>query len=241
MPTLTDLLEVGAHFGHKKEKSSPRARQYTYTIRDSIYVINLEKTIEQLELAIDYLKKAVGSGKTILFVGTKSQAKKAVLKLAEAVNMPYMVERWPGGTLTNFETIRKSLTTLVKLEEQIASPEFKNYTKKERMRIEEKVKKLNSIFSGIKDLRTLPDVLFVVDAAKEDVAVAEANIAKVPIIGICDTNANPDLLTIPIPANDDSEKTIDLLLQKIKTDLLGEIKAGSAKTEEKTEDKKETK
>lgn len=240
MPTLTDLLEVGAHFGHKKEKSSPRARQYTYTIRDSIYVINLEKTIEQLGLAIDYLKKAIDSGKTVLFVGTKQQAKKYVKKLAESVNMPYMVERWPGGTLTNFETIRKSLKTLIALEEQIASEEFENFTKKERMRIQEKAAKLNSVFAGIKEMRVLPDMLFIVDTAKEDVAVSEANIAKIPIIGICDTNANPDLLTIPIPANDDSEKTIELLLEKIEEELLKEIKAGSAKQEKELEEKKET-
>lgn len=215
MPTLGELLEVGAHFGHKKEKSFPRARQFTYTIRDNIYVINLEKTVEQIKKAIESLKKNIDSGKTILFVGTKSQAKAATKKIAESLHMPYMVERWPGGMLTNFETIRRSLKTLIDLEEQIKSEEFSVFTKKERKRIEEKASRLNLIFEGIKDLKNIPDVLFIVDTAKEDVAVLEARKINIPIVGICDTNANPDLIDIPIPANDDSENSLKLILGKI--------------------------
>jgi small subunit ribosomal protein S2 len=219
MPTLTELLEAGAHFGHKKDKSFPRAREFTYTIRDSVYVINLEKTIEQLEAAIKFLKKEIDAGKVVLFLGTKAQAKEPVKKLAEKLNMPFMVERWPGGTLTNFETIRKSLNTLNDLEEQFKSPEFQKFTKNERKRAEEKAQKLNLLFEGIKDLKKVPDVLFVVDAAKELVAVKEANIIKIPIVGICDTNANPDLMTIPIPANDDSKNAINLILEEIGSEI----------------------
>lgn len=219
MPTLTELLEAGAHFGHKKEKSFPRARKFTYAIRDNIYVVDLEKTIEQLEKAIEYLKKSVQAGKVILFVGTKRQAKAVVKKTAENLNMPYMVERWPGGMLTNFETIRKSLKTLTDLEEKMASEEFQLFTKKERKRIEEKCQRLNSIFEGVKNFKNLPDVLFIVDTAKEDVATSEAIKREIPIVGICDTNANPDLIDIPIPANDDSEKTIALILGKIEEEL----------------------
>lgn len=235
MPTLTELLEAGAHFGHKKEKSFPRAKQFIYTIRDSVYVINLEKTLEQLEKAIEYLKKEIGAGKTVLFLGTKSQAKVIVKNTALNLHMPYMVERWPGGTLTNFETIRKSLKTLTHLEEQIKSPEFIKFTKKERKRIEEKAAKLNLIFEGIKDLNNLPDVLFVVDTAKELVAVKEAIKVNMPIVGICDTNANPDLINIPIPANDDSQNTIKIILGKIEEELKGK------KEEKKEEIKEETK
>ncbi|MCL5407491.1 MAG: 30S ribosomal protein S2 [Patescibacteria group bacterium] len=235
MPTLTQLLEAGAHFGHKKEKSFPRAKQFIYTIRDSVYVINLEKTLEQLEKAIVYLKKEIGAGKTVLFLGTKSQAKEIVKNTALNLHMPYMVERWPGGTLTNFETIRKSLKTLASLEEQIKSPEFTKFTKKERKRIEEKAAKLNLIFEGIKDLNNLPDVLFVVDTAKELVAVKEAQKVNMPIVGICDTNANPDLIDIPIPANDDSQNTIKIILGKIEEELKGK------KEEKKEEIKEETK
>ncbi|KKQ17983.1 MAG: 30S ribosomal protein S2 [Berkelbacteria bacterium GW2011_GWA1_36_9] len=230
MPTLTELLEAGAHFGHKKEKSFPRAKQFIYTIRDSVYVINLEKTLEQLEKAVTYLKKEISAGKTVLFLGTKSQAKEIVKNTALNLHMPYMVERWPGGTLTNFETIRKSLKTLNNLEEQIKSPEFTKFTKKERKRIEEKAGKLNLVFEGIKDLNNLPDVLFVVDTAKELVAVKEARKINIPIIGICDTNANPDIIDIPIPANDDSKNTIKIILEKIEESL-----------EEKKEIKKEKK
>lgn len=219
MPTLSDLLDAGAHFGHKKEKSSPRARQFTYAIRDNVYVIDLEKTLEQLQKAIDYLKKAISSDQVVLFVGTKRQAKEAVKKIAQKLKMPYMTERWPGGMLTNFETIRRSLKTLADLEEKIVSEEFKLFTKKERKRTSEKQAKLNLIFEGVKDLKKLPDAVFVVDVAKEDVVVAEARRKEIPVIGICDTNANPDLIDIPIPANDDSQKTITLIIETIASNL----------------------
>jgi len=215
MPTLTELMEVGAHFGHKKEKSCPRAKVFTYIIRDSVYVINLEKTLEQLKTAIAYLKKAVEEDKVVLFVGTKQQAKEPVRKLAESFKMPFMVKHWPAGLLTNFATIKRSLKTLADLENTIKSPEFAQLTKKERKVVEEKKEKLYQIFEGIKDLKNMPDALFAVDTVKEKVAVSEARKMSIPIVGVCDTNANPDLIDIPIPANDDSAKTIVLLLKNI--------------------------
>jgi small subunit ribosomal protein S2 len=236
MPTLTQLLEAGAHFGHKKERSHPRAKDFTYTIRDSVYVIDLEQTVARLEVAIEYLKKQIELGKTVLFVGTKRQAKDLIKKTATNLGMPYIVERWLGGTITNFETINKSLKQLVKLEELVKAEEFNKYTKKERSRIEEKIKKLNSIFEGIKEMKYVPDVLFVVDAAHEDVAVLEARKVGMPIVGICDTNANPDLIDYPIPANDDSEKTIALILEAIE----GGVKEAIARKQfqvKKTEEK----
>lgn len=236
MPTLVELLEAGAHFGHKKAKSYPRSKQFTYTIRDNIYVIDLEKTVAQIKEAIAYLKKSVGAGKVILFVGTKAQAKKPTRKIAQDLNMPYMVARWPGGMLTNFETIRRSLKTLADLEEQIKSSDFSKFTKKERKRIEEKKAKLNLLFEGIKNLKNIPDILFIVDTAKEKVAVLEARKIGVPIVGICDTNANPDLIDIPIPANDDSEKTLVLILSKISEGIKGDTKE-SKKEEEVISDK----
>ena len=219
MLTLTELLETGAHFGHKKERSFPKAKKFTYTIRDSIYVIDLEKTIEQLKKAIQFLRKTIQDDKTILFIGTKRQAKEAVKKTAENLNSPYVVERWLGGTLTNFETIAKNLKQLEKLEELVKSQEFQKYTKKERKRIEEKMEKMLGIFGGVRKMTKLPDVLFIVDTAREDVAVKEANKMEIPTVGICDTNANPDLIDYPIPANDDSEKTIVLLMSKIEEEL----------------------
>lgn len=240
MPTLSELLEVGAHFGHKKERSFPKARKFTYTIRDSVYVIDLEKTIEGLEAAIEYMQKTIQAGKIILFVGTKRQAKAAVKTTAENLKMPYVVERWLGGMLTNFETIHKSLKQLEKLEELVKSEDFQKYTKKERKRIEEKIIKLNSTFSGLNKMTKLPDILFIVDTAKESVAAAEARKIGIPIVGICDTNANPDLVDIPIPANDDSEKTIQLILKKIEEELK-DVKPMMQKEEptKKEESKKE--
>lgn len=234
MPTLNQLLEAGAHFGHKRERSFPRAKQFTYTIRDSVYVIDLEKTIEQLDISLEFLKKAVGSGKTILFVGTKGQAKEAVKKTATSLNMPFIVQKWLGGTLTNFETINKSLKKLNELEELIKSEDFNKYTKKERKRIEEKRIKLEAIFEGMKNLSKLPDILFVVDTAKENVAVLEARRMEIPIVGLCDTNANPDLISYPIPANDDSKKTIELILAKVVEELKG-IKVQIPQAEEVVE------
>lgn len=219
MPTLTELLAVGAHYGHKKERSFPRAKQFTYTIRDSIYVIDLEKTLEQLQKAIEYLQKAVQSGKVILFVGTKRQAKEAVKKTAQNLKMPFITQKWLGGTLTNFETINKSLKKLTELEDLTKSEDFVKYTKKERKRLEEKKTRLEGIFEGLKGLSKLPDVLFAIDTAKENVAVLEARRMNIPIVGICDTNANPDLIDIPIPANDDSQKSIQLILSKIEEGL----------------------
>lgn len=221
-PTLTDLLEAGAHFGHKKERSHPRAKDFIYTIRDSVYVIDLEQTVMRLKQAIQYLKAQIDAGKTVLFVGTKRQAKELVKKTAENLGMPYIVERWLGGTLTNFETISKSLKQMTELEELIKSEAFTKYTKKERMRIEKKANKLNLLFEGIKDLKFVPDVLFVVDTVSENVAVREAVKIGIPIVGICDTNANPTLINYPIPANDDSEKTIELILSAVEEAIKGE-------------------
>jgi len=221
MPTLTELLEAGAHFGHKKERSYPRAREFTYTIRDSVYVIDLEKTLERLKIALEYLQKAVRKGQIILFVGTKRQAKEVIKKTAQSLNMPYVVERWLGGMLTNFETINKSLKRLSEIEELIKSEDFSKYTKKERMRLEEKKAKLKAIFEGLLKMGKLPNALFVVDTAHEKVAVLEARRMNIPIVGICDTNANPDLIDYPIPANDDSEKAIQLILSTIEGGLKG--------------------
>lgn len=233
MLTLTDLLEAGAHFGHKKERSNPKARKFTYTIRDSVYVIDLEQTVSQLEKTIEFLKTSLELGKTILFVGTKRQAKESVRKTAESLGQPFVVERWLGGMLTNYETINKSLRQLEKMEALTTSEDFQKYTKKERLKIEEKIKRLAETFAGLRNLRKLPEVLFIVDTANESVAVLEANRLEIPIAGICDTNANPDLISYPIPANDDSEKTIVLILNQI-AEALKEVKprALSTKVEE---------
>ena len=241
MPTLTELIEAGAHFGHKKERSFPRAKKFTYTIRDGVYVIDLEKTIEQLKVAIGYLQKAFQDGKIILFVGTKRQAKVAVKKTAQNLNLPYIVERWLGGTLTNFETINQNLKQLDKIEALTKSEDFQKYTKKERKHLEDKLSKMMAIFAGIRKMTKLPDVLFIADTAKENVAVLEARKTEIPIVGLCDTNADPDLIDYPIPANDDSEKTIVLIMSKIEEglkDTKSEVKDIKIEKEEKVKSRK---
>lgn len=239
MPTLSELIDAGAHFGHKKERSHPRAKDFTYTIRDSIFVIDLEQTIAKIQEAIGYLKKARAEGKIILFVGTKNQAKVATKKTAQNLGMPFVVERWLGGMLTNFETIRKNLDALTKLEELIKSEEFAKFTKRERKRMEEKATKLNATFEGLKGFKNLPDILFIVDTAKENVAVLEARRMDIPIIGICDTNTNPDLIDFPIPANDDSEKAIELIMGKIDKGVKERVVTKDRDNKEKDKGKKD--
>jgi len=237
MPTLTQLLEAGAHFGHKKERSHPKAKSFIFSIRDSVYVIDLEQTLEKLQKAIEYLKGQIEAGKTVLFVGTKRQAKETIKKTAGNLAMPYIVERWLGGTLTNFETISKSLKQLTQLEELMKAEEFAKYTKKERMRTEKKVEKLSLLFEGIKDIKFIPDILFVVDTVGEGVAINEAKRMNIPIVGICDTNANPTLIDYPIPANDDSEKTIKLILEAIENGIKSKEMKISKKEKNKEVDK----
>lgn len=212
IPTLRQLLEAGAHFGHKKERSYPKSRPYVYVLKDQIYVINLEKTRDALQNVMKYLQELSKEGKTVLFVGTKMQARDLVAKTAENVDMPYIIQRWLGGMLTNFETVRRRIKNMDELDEKLKSDEAERFTKKERAKWQEEADKLHRVFDGIKTMRQLPDALFVIDVVKEKIAVTEARKMNIPIIGIVDTNANPELIDYPIPANDDAAKTISLIL-----------------------------
>lgn len=220
MPTLIELLEAGAHFGHKKERSHPKAKDFTFTIREGIYVIDLDKTVANLQKALEFLKTQAGLGKTILFVGTKRQAKDLTKKVAESTNMPYINQRWLGGTLTNFETIRKNLKSLEALEAQTKDQNFANLTKKEQKVINDKIAKLVQTFGGVRSMKNLPDVIFIIDAAKEKIAVTEGNIKEIPIVAITDTDADPEKVTYPIPANDDAPKTLEMLMSLVEKAIL---------------------
>jgi len=215
MSTLTEMLEAGVHFGHKKERSHPKAKDFIFTLREGIYVIDLDKTKEGLKEAIDYMKRQIMVGKMILFVGTKRQVKDIIKAGAENLGMPYIVHRWPGGLLTNFETIRRSINELERLEAQTKSPEFEGFTKKEKKVISDKMAKLLRVFEGIRDMKRLPDAVFVFDAAKEELAIAESKRMGLPIIGVCDTDADPEDIDYPIPANDDAAKSIDMVTGEI--------------------------
>jgi small subunit ribosomal protein S2 len=230
MPTLVELLEAGTHFGHKKQRSHPRAKDYIFTLREGIYVIDLEKTQEYFKRALEFLKRQISSGKTILFVGTKRQAKEITKKVAQNLGMPYVTHRWLGGTLTNFETIRKNLQELERLENQTKTPEFAALTKKEKKLVTDKLERLQITFSGIKEMKNLPDVVFAIDANKEAGVIAEAKRMEIPVVAICDTDANPDKITYPIPANDDAPKSIEILMKVVEDEL------GSTKYEEKKEE-----
>ena len=233
VPSLSEMLEAGVYFGHKKERSHPRAKSFIYTLRNGVYVINLEMTQELLAEALKFLEKTASEGKTILFVGTKPQAKELIKKTAEELQMPYVTFRWLGGTLTNFETIKKNIDSLKKLEEEVSSEEFKKLTKKEKALKQEKLDKMHKVLDGISSLKKLPDALFIIDTNHERIAVSEARKKEIPTVGICDTNSNPDIIDYPIPSNDDAVSAIEMIL-KLVADA---IKSGLVKKKPEKGDK----
>lgn len=220
LPTLEEMLKVGVHFGHKKQRSHPKAKKNIFCLREGIYVIDLGKTQELLKRALDYFSKVTKEGRTILFVGTKKQAKRIVEEAAKKVNMPYITHRWLGGTLTNFETVRKNIKHLEELEKKKESEEYQYFTKKEKLKLDEEIAKLHQIFDGIIEMKKLPDCLFVVDAVEEDIAIKEANKKGIPIVAICDTNANPEKVDYPIPANDEALKSIEMMVGLVAEGIL---------------------
>ncbi len=209
--TVQELLDTGAHFGHPTSKWDPKFLPYIATKKNGVHIINLEETVAAIERVNKEILDIVGEGGNILFVGTKNQVKDVVQEAADSCSMFYIVERWLGGILTNFATIKKSIRRLEKLEKESSSI-YKNLTKKETMMLERERIKLSDLHRGIKDMRYLPSALFVVDVKLEKNAVDEAKILGIPVIGIVDTNTNPELVDFPIPANDDSIKTVKLIL-----------------------------
>ena len=209
--TVEELLDTGAHFGHPTSRWNPKFLPYIATKKNGIHIINLEETIKCIEKADKELLKIANEGGTILFVGTKNQVKDVVQEAADKCSMFYIIERWLGGILTNFSTIKKSIRRLEKLEKESSSI-YKNLTKKETMMLERERIKLSDLHRGIKDMKYLPNALFVVDVRLEKIAIDEAKILGIPVFGIVDTNTNPELIEYPIPANDDSIKTVKLIL-----------------------------
>lgn len=210
--TLLDLLKSGAHFGHTTSKWNPKMKPYIFTVRNNIHILDLEKTKQCLESAAKFAKDVASKGGTILFVGTKRQSKQILEKAAKEAGMPYVNVRWLGGTFTNFKTIQRTIRKLEKLESLKASGELEShYTKKERLLMEREIEKLTKLFEGIKDMRRLPDAIFVTDVKHDDIAVKEAQKSKIKIVGLVDTNANPNLIDYIIPCNDDATKTIELV------------------------------
>lgn len=210
--SMKELLETGVHFGHRTTKWNPKMRPYIFTERNGIHIIDLQQTMVFLNQYADMLRDMVSGGGTVLFVGTKRQAQEAVAREAERVKMPYVNNRWLGGTLTNWRTIRERIDTLKKLEKRRDNGEFDLLSKKEGILLNRKIEKLQMRLGGIRDMRRLPDLLIVVDTRRETTAIKEANTLKIPVMALCDTNSDPDEIDYIIPANDDAVRAIKLLL-----------------------------
>jgi len=205
---IKQLLEAGVHFGHQKKRWNPKMKKFIFGDRSGIYIIDLEKTEECINRARDFLLDITSKGEVVLFVGTKKQAQEVVQQEAIRCGMFYVTERWPGGLLTNYATIKKSINRLKEIERMREDGTFGHLTKKEIARLEKELAKLNKNFSGIVTMERMPKAMFVVDTKKEETAVLEANRLNIPVIGLIDTNSNPDQIAFPIPGNDDATKSI---------------------------------
>jgi len=225
--TIKQLLEAGAHFGHQTGRWHPRMKNYIFTKRNGIHIIDLEKTAVMLDKACAFVRDVVAQGGTILFVGTKKQAQESVEEEAKRCGMYFVNQRWLGGMLTNFATIQARVDQLVRLEDQQARGELGRVTKKEIMKVSEKIAHLNRQMGGFKEMTALPGALFIIDPTKERIALAEAKRMGIPVVGIVDTNCNPDEIDHPIPANDDAIRAVKLICTKI-ADAVLEGKAGLA-------------
>jgi small subunit ribosomal protein S2 len=213
--SIKQLLEAGAHFGHQASGWHPRMKKYIFTKRNGIHIIDLEQTVKLLEKAQEFVKQIVADGGTVLFVGTKKQAMEAIETESKRCGMYYVNTRWLGGTLTNFATIQSRIDYLVRLEDRKSKGEFLRLPKKEALKLDEEIERLNRQLGGIKEMTRLPDVMFVVDPTKDKNAVLEAKRMDIPVVSICDTNCNPDELDLIIPANDDAIRAVKFISSKI--------------------------
>jgi small subunit ribosomal protein S2 len=209
------LLEAGVHFGHQTRRWNPKMRKFIFTERNGIHILDLQQTVDRLERACDYVRDLVANGGILLFVGTKRQAQETIETEAKRCGMPYVTTRWLGGTLTNFHTIQGRIDYLVRLEDAKARGEFEYLPKKERLKMEEEIARLNRYLGGIKEMTNIPGAVYIVDTTKEYIAVAEAQRVGVPIVALVDTNCNPDEIDYPIPSNDDAIRAIKLITARI--------------------------
>jgi small subunit ribosomal protein S2 len=227
--TLKDLLEAGVQFGHKRRRWNPRMKPFIFTERDGHHIIDIRKTYEKLQEAYNFLKRLSSRGGTVLFVCTKKQGKEIVAEEAKRCGAFYMTERWPGGTLTNFETIRSRINRMKELMQMKETGEIEQYPKKEQLLMLKELEKLQKVFTGIMDMETLPDAVYIVDLVKEDIAFREAKRLEIPVIAIVDTNADPSQVDYPIPGNDDAIRSIALITKTLANAIL-EGKQGAETT-----------
>ncbi|MEW5876320.1 MAG: 30S ribosomal protein S2 [Candidatus Zixiibacteriota bacterium] len=215
--SLQDLLEAGVHFGHQTKRWNPKMKPFIFTARNGVYIIDLNKTLLSLNAAARKAREVASEGRPVLFVGTKKQAKEVIKSESERCNQYFVIERWLGGMLTNFSTIRQSVKRLRDMERMKEDGTAEKLTKKERLHMEKDIARLEKVLGGIKDMGRLPGLVFVVDTRKERIAVAEANKLGIPIIGVVDTNCDPDPIDFPIAGNDDAIKSVRLLTREIST------------------------
>ncbi len=224
---MKELLESGVHFGHQTRRWDPKMKPFIYTTRNGIHIIDLQRTVEKGETAYQFIVDTVKDGGKVLFVGTKKQAQEAIKREAERCNQYYVTHRWLGGMLTNFKTIRNSITRLKKLEKMEVDGTFEQLTKKEVLNLTREKEKLNKALGGIKEMNTLPDIVFIIDPRKEYIAVNEARKLNIPVVAVVDTNCDPTIIDFPIPGNDDAIRAINLFAKIVADAVLeGETIAG---------------
>ena len=224
--TMKSLLEAGVHFGHQKRRWNPKMRRYIFTHRNGIHIIDLQKTLRMLEEAAGFISDVAADGKKILMVGTKKQAQDTIISESQRSNAFYITTRWLGGTLTNFKTIQSRIDYLVDLETRKAKGEFVNYPKKESLKMEDSIARLNRYLGGIKEMTEMPGALFVIDVGKEAIAVAEARRVGIPIVALVDSDCNPELIDYPIPGNDDAIRSIRLITARVSSAIIDGVNRG---------------
>lgn len=240
LPSIEDLLVAGSHFGHQTKRWNPKMKPYILTEKNSIHVINLEKTRQHLEVAGKAIARISGNNRTVLFVGTKPTAHKAVEDAAKKCNHFYVTNRWLGGMLTNFQTVRKSIKQIDKIDDMENQGVFKQISKKEVLDKNRERQKLLKFFGGIREMSQLPGVIVITDLNHEHIAVSEALRLRIPIIGICDTNVNPELVQYPIPANDDALRSVSIIVDYLASNVVPrQSQAALNSLKEKPEEKEE--
>ena len=213
--SMRDLLEAGVHFGHQTGRWNPKMAPFIYGARNGVHILDLAQTVARLNDATEFARELSASGQQVLFVGTKRQAQDVIRNEADRANMPYVVTRWLGGTLTNFQTIRKRVDYMIELERREEAGQLDLLPKKEALKLRDKLTRLHRYLRGLRDMTSLPGALFVVDVPREHIAIAEAQRLNIPIIAVCDTNSDPNLIDYPIPSNDDAIRAVRLLTSQI--------------------------
>lgn len=232
--SMQDLLDNALHFGHKTSRWNPKIRPYIYGKKHDIHIFDLNKTVQKMKEAFDYLHKSVSEGKVVLFVATKPQAGPLVKEISKSTKMPYVTEKWLCGLLTNFETIKNRIKHFKNLKEMKKTGELEKYTKKEQSKFTKEMLKLGTMLGGVENMGKIPDILFIVDTFREKNAVAEAEKLHISTIGIVDTNADPTKINYPIPANDDALKSLTFIMKLVEEVVLDAQKKGSKKQEPET-------